>query len=136
MDSPPPVTSWKPGSLPTASLFKTSDVPSVNELDIAVKAWEKLTTDGLQVRLVSVPCVEWFDEQDDAYRAKVLPKNITARVVVEAGVRQSWDRILGETGRFVGMSSFGASAPYGALYKHFGITPEHVVAEVKAALAK
>jgi transketolase len=82
-----------------------------------------------------MPCTEWFDEQDDAYRATVLPPSITARVVVEAGIRQSWDRILGEKGRFVGMSTFGASAPYTALYKHFGITPEHVVAEVKAAVA-
>jgi transketolase len=79
--------------------------------------------------------VEWFDEQDEAYRSSVLPRDIKARVVVEAGVRQCWDRFLGEAGRFVGMSSFGASAPYGTLYKHFGITPEHVAAEVKVALA-
>jgi transketolase len=105
-------------------------------LDIAVKAWEKLVGDGVQVRLVSMPCVEWFDEQDEAYRASVLPREIKARVVVEAGIRQCWDRFLGENGRFVGMSSYGASAPYSDLYKHFGITPEHVAAEVKAALGK
>jgi transketolase len=61
---------------------------------------------------------------------------VTARVVVEAGVRMCWDRFLGERGRFVGMSTFGASAPYGALYKHFGITPDHVVKEVKATVGK
>jgi transketolase len=98
-----------------------------------MKAWEKLTAEGIQVRLVSMPCVEWFDEQDAAYRESVLPRAIAARVVVEAGIRQCWDRFLGESGRFVGMSTFGASAPFAALYKHFGITPEHVAAEVKAA---
>ncbi|HEX5034340.1 MAG TPA: transketolase C-terminal domain-containing protein, partial [bacterium] len=107
-----------------------------SELDIAMKAWEKLTAEGLAVRLVSMPCTEWFDEQDEAYRASVLPHEITARVAVEAGVRQSWDRYLGASGRFVGMSSFGASAPFADLYKFFKITPEHVVEEVKGALGR
>ena len=120
-----------PGGKPAAILIATG-----SELDIAVKAWEKLVAEGVQVRLVSMPCTEWFDEQDEKYRISVLPREISARVVVEAGVRQCWDRFLGEQGRFVGMSSYGASAPYGDLYKHFGITPEHVVTEVKAALGK
>jgi len=118
-----------PGGKPSAIIIATG-----SELDIAVKAWEKLVSESVQVRLVSMPCVEWFDEQDDSYRASVLPRDITARVVVEAGVRQCWDRFLGERGRFVGMHTFGASAPYADLYKHFGITPEHVAAEVKAAM--
>jgi transketolase len=118
-----------PRGKPTAILIATG-----SELDIAVKAWEKLTAEGVPVRLVSMPCVEWFDSQDTAYRESVLPRAITARIVVEAGVRQCWDRYLGEAGRFVGMSTFGGSAPYTALYKHFEITPEHVAAEVKAAL--
>jgi transketolase len=120
-----------PGGKPAAIIIATG-----SELDIAVKAWEKLTADGVQVRLVSMPCVEWFDEQDEAYRATVLPRDVTARVVVEAGIRQCWDRFLGERGRFVGMHSFGASAPYTALYKHFGITPEHVIEEVEALIGK
>src|SRR5262245_42255422 len=120
-----------PGGKPNAIIIATG-----SELDIAVKAWEKLVSEGVQVRLVSMPCVEWFDEQDDPYRASVLPREIKSRVVVEAGVRQCWDRFLGEDGRFVGMHTFGASAPYTALYKHFDITPEHVAAEVKAALGK
>ena len=120
-----------PGGKPAAILIATG-----SELEIAVKAWEQLTAGGLQVRLVSMPCTEWFDAQDEAYRASVLPRAITARIAVEAGVRMCWDKYLGESGRFVGMSSFGASAPYGTLYKHFGITPEHVAAEVKAALGK
>jgi transketolase len=120
-----------PGGKPRAILMATG-----SEIDIAVKAWEKLTAEGLPVRLVSLPCFEWFEEQDAAYRASVLPPEVTARVAVEAGVRQCWDRYLGEAGRFVGMHSFGASAPYTALYKHFGITSEHVAEEVKAALGQ
>jgi transketolase len=120
-----------PGGKPAAILIATG-----SELDIAVKAWEKLTADGLQVRLVSMPCTEWFDAQDEAYRASVLPRSITARIAVEAGIRMSWDKYLGENGRFVGMSTFGGSAPYTALYKHFGITPEHVAEEVRAAMGK
>jgi hypothetical protein len=100
-------------------------------LDIAMKAWEKLTSEGAAVRLVSMPCWEWFDEQDQAYRDSVLPPGVTARVAVEAGIEQGWQKYLGPRGRFVGMSSFGASAPYGALYKHFGITPERVADAVK-----
>src|SRR5262245_1747240 len=119
-----------PAGKPAALIIATG-----SELEIAVKAWEKLTADGAQVRLVSMPCMEWFDEQDEAYRASVLPREVTARVVVEAGIRQCWDRFLGERGRFVGMHTFGASAPYTALYKHFGITPEHVIEEVKAAIS-
>jgi transketolase len=117
------------GGKPAAILMATG-----SELDIAVKAWEKLVADGVQVRLVSMPCTEWFDEQDEAYRHSVLPPAITARVAVEAGVRMSWEKYIGPSGRFVGMSTFGASAPYGALYKHFGITAENVAAQVKAAM--
>jgi transketolase len=118
-----------PGGKPELILIATG-----SELDIAVQAWEKLVAEGIPARLVSMPCVEWFEEQDASYRTSVLPPDVKARVVVEAGVRQCWDRFLGESGRFVGMCTFGGSAPYAALYKHFGITPEHVVAEAKAAL--
>jgi transketolase len=118
-----------PSKKPAAIIIATG-----SELEIAVKAWEKLTADGAQVRLVSMPCTEWFDAQDEAYRASVLPADVTARVVVEAGIRQCWDRFLGDRGRFVGMHTFGASAPYSTLYKHFGITPEHVIEDVKAAI--
>ena len=118
-----------PNGKPQAIVMATG-----SELDIAVKAWEKLVAEGLQVRLVSIPCMEWFDEQDPAYVASVLPANVTARVAVEAGIRQGWDKYIGVQGRFVGMSTFGGSAPYNVLYKHFGITPEHVVSEVKSCI--
>ena len=120
-----------PGGKPQAIIMATG-----TELDIAMKAWEKLTAEGLAVRLVSMPCTEWFDEQDEAYRASVLPRDVKARVAVEAGIRQCWEKYIGENGRFVGMSSYGASGPYTDLYKFFKITPEHVVEEVKGALGK
>jgi transketolase len=120
-----------PGGKPEAIIIATG-----SELDIAMKAWETLTAEGVQVRLVSMPCCEWFDEQDEAYRESVLPSSVTARVAVEAGIEQSWYKYLGPKGRFVGMSTYGASGPYTALYKHFGITPERVAEQVKALLGK
>jgi len=105
-----------------------------SELAICVVAYEKLAADGVKVRLVSMPCVELFDAQDQSYREGVLPPEITARVAVEAGIRQGWDRYIGSKGRFVGMYSFGASAPFQQLYERFGITAESVVAEAKSAI--
>ncbi len=106
------------------------------ELEIALKGYEQLIADGVPARLVSMPSWELFEEQDQAYRDSVLPPSVTARVAVEAGIKQGWERYLGTQGRFVGMSSFGASAPAPKLYAHFQITPEHVVSEAKAALGK
>jgi transketolase len=81
-----------------------------------------------------MPCFELFDAQDADYRHSVLPPEITARVGVEAGVVQGWEKYLGPTGRFIGMTGFGASAPYKVLYEHFGITAAAVVAQAKAQL--
>jgi transketolase len=107
-----------------------------SELPICVDAYEKLVAAGVKARLVSMPCCEWFEEQDEAYRESVLPAATTARVAVEAGVRQCWDRYIGREGQFVGMSTFGASAPYQKLYEHFGITAENVVRAAHATLGK
>jgi transketolase len=106
-----------------------------SELSLAVAAYEKLTSEGIKARVVSMPSWELFDEQDEKYRASVLPRSVKARVAVEAGLRQGWDRYIGESGRFVGMTGFGHSAPAGVLFKHFSITAERVVEEAKAALA-
>lgn len=114
---------------PTAIIMATG-----SELDIAMKAYETLTAEGVAVRLVSMPCQEWFDEQPADYRESVLPTSVTARVAVEAGIRMGWDKYLGARGEFVGMSSFGASGPYTELYKKFGITSENVAAKVKSLL--
>lgn len=105
-----------------------------SELPICVEAYEQLLKQGVKARVVSMPSWELFDDQDQTYRDSVLPPKITARVAVEAGIRLGWDKYIGSSGRFVGMTGFGASAPFQTLYKHFGITAEHVVAEAKAAI--
>jgi transketolase len=110
-----------------------------SEVEIALKARDLLEAEGIGTRVVSVPSMELFAQADEAYRKKVLPAG-PVRVAIEAGVRQGWDRfLLGERGRdgkadFVGMSSFGASAPYDRLYKEFGITAEAAAAKAKALL--
>jgi transketolase len=112
---------------------------SGSEVEIALKARDLLQAEAIGTRVVSMPCMELFAAQDESYRRKILPPG-AVRVAVEAAVRQPWDRwLLGERGTekkadFVGMSSFGASAPADRLYAEFGITPEAVAAKVKALL--
>ena len=106
-----------------------------SELMLCIEAAEKLTAEGIAVRVVSMPCFELFDQQDADYRNRILPANVHARVGVEAGIRMGWDRYLGTDGHFVGMDSFGASAPAEALYEHFGITVENIIKSAKAQLA-
>ena len=105
-----------------------------SEVWIAMEAREKLAQEGIPTAVVSMPCWELFDKQDEDYRRKVRGP-ATPRVAVEAAVRQGWDRYIRSDGGFVGMTGFGASAPAGDLFKHFGITAEAVVAEVKKRLA-
>jgi transketolase len=105
-----------------------------SELSLCVAAYEQLKSEGIAARVVSVPSFELFQEQDAAYREGVLPSRITARLAVEAGIRQSWDRYLGPNGHFVGMSTFGASAPLKDVMTHFGFTVENVVKQAKAAI--
>ena len=100
-----------------------------SELYMAVEAQAQLKAAGIAAAVVSMPCTELFEEQDAEYKASVL--GTAPRVVVEAGIRQCWDRIIGDTGAFVGMKGFGASAPADQLYKHFGITVEAVVEAAK-----
>ena len=110
-----------------------------SEVAIALEAREILQAEGIGVRVVSMPCMELFEAQEESYRKRVLPAG-PVRVGIEAGVRTGWDKwLLGERGRdakaaFVGMSSFGASAPADVLYEKFGITAENVVAQVKTLL--
>ena len=106
-----------------------------SELLLCIEACETLTAEGVNVRVVSMPCFEMFNEQSAEYRESVLPNAIRARVGVEAGIRQGWDQYLGIDGRFVGMSTFGASAPFQTLYEHFGITSEQVVSEAKSVIS-
>ncbi len=107
-----------------------------SELSLACDAFEQLTKDGIAARVVSMASMELFEMQDAAYREQVLPASVTARVAVEAGIRQPWDKYLGFGGGFVDMSSFGASAPAQTVYEKFGITAAGVVAEAKRVLGK
>jgi transketolase len=102
-----------------------------SELSLAVAAHEQLTAAGIRSRVVSMPSFELFEDQPQAYRDEVLPPDVTARVAVEAGVEQCWDKYLGLRGAFIGMHSYGASAPYQEIYKHNGITTEAVVAKAR-----
>ena len=104
---------------------------SGSEVSIAVEARKQLAEKGVSARVVSVPSMELFARQSDAYKAEVIG-NARARVAVEAGIEMSWSRLLGDKGRFVGMHGFGASGPIEALYDHFGITPKAVVEAVIA----
>ena len=110
-----------------------------SEVEIAMQAQVLLQAEGIGTRVVSMPCMELFAAQDEAWRRRVLPAG-SVRIAIEAGVRQGWDRwLMGERGRaeksaFVGMTGFGASAPYDRLYKEFGITAEAVASKVKALL--
>ena len=102
-----------------------------SEVAIAVEAQKELTEKGISARVVSVPSMELFAQQSDAYKAEIIG-TAKARVAVEAGIEMSWNKLLGDKGRFVGMHSFGASGPIDALYGHFGITPKAVVEAVTA----
>lgn len=103
-----------------------------SEVSLALKAQNDLKQQGVSVAVVSMPCCELFDEQDNTYRASVL--GAAPRVAVEAGITYGWERYVGDDGHIVGMSSFGASAPAPELYEYFGITSEAVVAAIKARL--
>ena len=110
------------------SIFATG-----SEVEIAVAAHKALTEKGVKARVVSVPSFEMFARQDDAYRAAIIG-NAKVKIGVEAAVRQGWDSLIGNDGIFVGMSSFGASAPYKELYSQFGITAEAIVEKALARL--
>ncbi len=119
--------------LPADGAARVTLFASGSEVAIAADARTQLQAEGIPTRVVSVPCFELFDRQPAAYQKLVLGEG-TARVAVEAGVRQGWERFVGADGGFVGMSGFGASAPIKALYEHFGITADRVAAEAKARL--
>jgi transketolase len=106
-----------------------------SEVHIALRAWQRLDGLGIPARLVSMPCVEWFREQDQAYRDSVLPPNVTARVSVEAGVSAPWYEWVGRDGACVSLEHFGASAPQATLYEQFGITAERVVQAAQGLLS-
>jgi transketolase len=102
-----------------------------SEVALAISAAEVLQGDGVAVRVVSMPCTDIFDAQDPVYREQVLPSDVAARVVIEAGVTAAWWRYAGPAGRVIGLDRFGESAPAGELFEHFGFSTNNVVATVK-----
>jgi transketolase len=110
---------------PTVTIFATG-----SEVELALRAAEEL---GSGARVVSVPCMDLFFEQDAAY-IESITCNKSVKIAVEAAIRQGWDALIGAHGTFIGMKSFGESAPSPELYKHFGITAEAIVSAAKAKL--
>ncbi|MDQ1624973.1 MAG: transketolase [Actinomycetota bacterium] len=111
-------------------------VATGSEVQLAVAARETLEAEGTPTRVVSMPCVEWFREQDAAYQQRVLPSGVKARVSVEAAVSQGWREIVGDAGEIVALDHFGASAAQPVLYEQFGFTPDRVVAAAHASLER
>ncbi|MCU1532429.1 MAG: transketolase [Arthrobacter sp.] len=106
-----------------------------SEVQLAVQAREALQAEGIPTRVVSMPCVEWFNKQDAAYREAVLPAAVKARVSVEAGLALGWRDFVGDAGRSVSLEHYGASADYKRLFQEFGITAEAVAAAARDSLA-
>ncbi|MDH4073340.1 MAG: transketolase, partial [Gammaproteobacteria bacterium] len=106
-----------------------------SEVPLAVSAAEELTSEGVSVRVVSMPCTEVFDLQSDDYREAVLPSAVRARVAIEAGVTDGWWRYVGQDGRVIGMHTFGQSAPADELFRHYGFSHENVMKVAREVLA-
>jgi transketolase len=107
-----------------------------SEVYLALAAREKLAQDGIKARVVSAPCLEWFKEQPTTYQEEVLPRNIKARVSIEAGIAQPWYQFIGDMGVAVSLEHFGASASASVLFKEFGFTVENIVKAAKESLSK
>ena len=118
-----------PNGTPDVILIATG-----SEVQLAVAARETLAAEGVNARVVSAPSLEWFDEQDAAYRESVLPRAVTARVSVEAGIALPWRGLIGDRGRSVSIEHFGASADYKTLFQKFGVTAEAVVEAARETL--
>ncbi len=143
------IPTWNPDEIPSDAIERGAYVlrdcdgePNVillasgTEVHICTRAADLLEADGIPTRVVSMPCMEHFADQDQSYRDEVLPPTVRARVSVEAASTFGWHRWVGDAGEAVGMEGFGASAPAGVLYKHFGFTPEAVADRARAVLER
>jgi transketolase len=144
------VPTWDPATVPRDAIERGAYVlrdssrgpqaPDVilmgtgTEVNICVAAADLLEAEGVAARVVSMPCVENFAAQDAGYRDEVLPPSCLARVSVEAAAKMGWHRWVGELGEPIGMEGFGASAPAGVLYEHFGFTPGRVAERARTVL--
>ncbi len=118
---------------PAKAKHRVTLISSGSEISIAMEAQKMLEAEGIGASVVSMPCLDIFNGEDHAYQDKVIPPS-TVRIVVEAASPMGWDRWTGREGAVVGMTTFGASAPYEKLYQHFGITPDNIVKAAKARL--
>jgi transketolase len=143
------IPTWNPDEIPSDAIERGAYVlresggetrvilmGSGTEVHICTRAAELLEADGVGTRVVSMPCMEHFADQDQSYRDEILPPQVRARVSVEAASTFGWHRWVGDLGETIGMEGYGASAPAGTLYKHFGFTPEAVVDKAKAVLER
>jgi transketolase len=124
------------------TICETSKDPDViliatgSEVHLAIAAAKLLADDNIHARVVSAPCLEWFEEQDDSYKESVLPKRIGARVSVEAGVGSGWHKYVGDDGEIISLEHFGASASAGTLFKEYGFTAENIVLAAKRTISR
>jgi transketolase len=107
-----------------------------SEIHIALEAYRTLAQEGIKARVVSLPCWELFDDQDDDYKESVLPSAVTARVSIEAGVTTGWQKYVGLTGIAIGVDQFGASAPYKRIYEEYSLTAEAVMRAARRLLSR
>ena len=123
-------------------IVETKNVPDViliatgSEVHIAIAASKLLSELKIAARVVSAPCLEWFEEQPESYKESVLPKGVKARVSIEAGVGAGWHKYVGDNGEIVSLEHFGASASAGTLFKEYGFTPENIVEAAKRTIAR
>jgi len=123
-----------------AYILKDADKPEIilmssgSEVQLILKVAEKLESEGKKVRVVSFPSWELFELQSDEYKNSVLPKEVTARIAIEAGVAQGWHKYTGDDGKIISIEKFGASAPYEILYEKYGITVENILQTAKELL--
>jgi len=124
-------TIWHTSKDPDVILIATG-----SEVHLAIAAARLLAADNIHARVVSAPCLEWFDEQNDSYKESVLPKRIRARVSVEAGVGSGWHKYVGDDGEIISLERFGASASAGTLFKEYGFTAENIVLAAKRTISR
>ena len=128
------------GLLKGAYVLAGDDNPEIiligtgSETHIAFEAYKILSGEGIKARVVSMPCQELFDRQDDEYKKSVLPENVPLRLAIEAGIRQGWDKYLGLKGDMISIEKFGASAPYETIYEKYGLTVDEMVKRAKQML--
>jgi transketolase len=143
------IPTWNPDEVPRDAIERGAYVlqdasrePEVilmasgTEVHICTRAADLLEADGIAARVISMPCMEHFAAQDQSYQDEILPPSVRARVSVEAASTFGWHRWVGELGETIGMEGYGASAPAGVLYKHFGFTPEAVADRARAVLER